>query len=374
MKVVFYLTKNKRINDGITRVIKEITDRFSVGENLYSGFAFLYSGEDFAKTAEYFKDNFPRLALEFKNTRFSESKLSKFCEFIMPPFWAKSYGTPADVHVFFNNFIPFNRVKGKRIVVIHDLSLIYNEKNFIKKFIYKKRFAHTVKVADIIVAVSSQTKDEIIKTFPKSKDKITVNYNGVDISKFEEKFSEDNKKKVKDKYGIKKEYLLFVGQPRINKNLPRAFAAFAALPERIKEKYSFVVANHNDELKKLAEELSVKDNVVLLNGIEENDLVCLLSGARAGILVSTKEGFGLPLVEGMAAGIPMLTSNVSCMPEIAGEAAVYADPYSVDSIKDGMVKVLTDDKIREEIVEKGKERVKSFTWERCAEEYERLFK
>ena len=105
---------------------------------------------------------------------------------------------------------------------------------------------------------------------------------------------------------------------------------------------------------------------MLLDGIDNGDIAAVMQCAGALMLVSTSEGFGLPLVEAMAAGVPAVTSGVSCLPEVAGGAALLADPYSEQSIADCMARVMTDEPLREELIAKGKERAKAFTWENTA--------
>ena len=226
-------------------------------------------------------------------------------------------------------------------------------------------YKNTVKNADVIFTVSRHSENEILSYYPMAKGKIAVNYPGVDVAFFAEPSSKEKCAEVKEKYNTGEMYFLFVGQDRENKNLARLLNAYALLPEEIRKNHKLVIANHGRELKEQAEKLALP-GVVLLNGIENDDIAAVVQCAGALMLVSTFEGFGLPLVEAMAAGVPAITSNVSCLPEVAGGAALLADPYSEKSIAEAMERVITDEALREELIEKGRARAKDFTWENTA--------
>ncbi len=122
----------------------------------------------------------------------------------------------------------------------------------------------------------------------------------------------------------------------------------------------------NDNLRHLIHELGLGDRVTFTGYLSPSELPIIYNLAEVFLFPSFYEGFGLPVLEAMACGIPVVTSNVSSLPEVAGDAAIYIDPHSVDALVDGIRKILSDEDLRKSCIRKGLERSKSFTWERCA--------
>lgn len=170
-------------------------------------------------------------------------------------------------------------------------------------------------------------------------------------------------------------YLLYVGTLQPRKNLGRVIEAFARVAGTpAGAGLQLVLAGGKGwlfegmRLPELAERLGVAGRVLFPGYVADTDLPALLSGARGFVYPSLYEGFGIPVLEAGACGVPVITSNTSSLPEVAGDAALLVDPHDVEAIADAMYRVLTDDALRAELIRRGHENVKRFSWEKCARE------
>ncbi len=179
---------------------------------------------------------------------------------------------------------------------------------------------------------------------------------------------------VQKRYGLGN-YLLYIGDMRPYKNLERSLEAFARLNLT---DLSFVIGGKKDPhfypgIEKKVDRLLLKDKVIFLGYVPEEDLPHLYSEAAAFVFPSLYEGFGLPPLEAMACGCPVVASNAGSLPEVCGDAVRYVDPYDVESIARGIHEVLTDEVMRQNLRAKGLERAKLFSWERAAKEHLKIF-
>ncbi len=271
--------------------------------------------------------------------------------------------------------IPLVRRPGlKTVVTVHDLGSEYLPgMHQLKQRLYLGFMQrHQLKNATKIIAVSNATKKDLVNKIGLDPDKIEVVYEGYD----QEKFKGQNSK-VKNK-----EYFLFVGTVQPRKNLERIIIAFSRQlsASRQKTKKSedrrlmtddyLVIAGSkgwlSDEIYKLPKKLGIEDRVKFLGRVEDQDLPALYSGAIALVFPSLFEGFGLPILEAQASGCPVITSNISSMPEVAGKGAILVNPESVDDIVRGMMEIGEIKGIREGLIKKGLENVKRFSWEKAA--------
>ena len=177
---------------------------------------------------------------------------------------------------------------------------------------------------------------------------------------------------VRLRYELPERFVLFLGAMEPRKNLPRLLEAFAALAPGLRREFPLVVAGAqgwlNDSVHEQAQKLGLGESVRFAGYIEQGDLAALYSLASVFAYPSVWEGFGLPVLEAMACGTPVLTSNVSSLPEVAGAAAVLVPPADVDAMADGLSRLLCDSALRADLVARGLRRVGAFSWERCARE------
>jgi len=271
------------------------------------------------------------------------------------------------VHLPNQNFARYALLlKTPFIVTVHDVIRFYFDfaKETISERILLTLDKRYIKRASHIIADSQNTKNDLIKYSKIPEDRISVIYCGVDHSIFRP-------------YSIKplnKPYILYVGSERPRKNLGRLFEAFAKLKGEFPELKLVKVGEAGrlgkyraDTMKKL-DSLGITRDVIFVEYASELDLAHYYSSAQLLAYPSLYEGFGLPPLEAMACGCPVVTSNISSLPEVVGEAGIMVNPYDTDSLVKAMRQVLTNDELRANMVRKGLERAKEFSWERAAEQ------
>ena len=268
------------------------------------------------------------------------------------------------------NMAPIFIPKSKKLVLtIHDLAFLTYPKSFSKSFqiYYSLLIPYNIKRADQIITISEASKKEIIDIFPQVKDKINIVVLGID-----------------KKYGIvkdlkKKKQILYVGSINERKNLIGAIESFERLPKELD--YSLVIVGNFFDIfslsKKMKEVLfrAKKNNkIIFKQGLDDNALIVEYNVSRILIFPSFYEGFGLPPLEAMACGTPVITSNLSSMPEVCGDAALYVDPYNIEDITSKMEILINDKNLQKELVSKGLDKVRNFTWRKSALEHIKIFK
>jgi glycosyltransferase involved in cell wall biosynthesis len=282
--------------------------------------------------------------------------------------------------VFFTNFTMFPILKTKSIVVIYDLSYIkYPEFSDPKnvKFL-KEKVKETVRKANRIVTISKNSKEEIAEEYGISKNLIDIIYPSYDHKLFYKR-ANNFVRKVKNKYLIKTGYILFTGTIEPRKNVQTIIKAYCELPIKVKEKYSLVLAGgkgwRDDEIiRELNKAKKNNEKIIITGYVPEEDLPALYSGATVFVYPSFYEGFGIPILEAMACGCPVITSNTSSMPEVAGDAAILVDPYNLNEIKDNIENVLLNSILKKNMEKKGYNQIKKFDWLTSANELIKTFR
>jgi glycosyltransferase involved in cell wall biosynthesis len=274
------------------------------------------------------------------------------------------------------NFIPI-AIKAKHTVTtIHDFSFrLYPEwhpKDRI--FYFENNFWKSIKQADKIIVVSDFIFKESVNLFGLPKDKIKTIYNGFDRCIFRN-YPLQDLQSIKDKYNLPDNFILCVGSLEPRKNLKNLILAFTRLDKEIRKGFKIVIAGFkgwkNKEIMKLIE--NTKTDIILLGYIKDVELGKLYNAATVFVYPSFYEGFGLPPLEAMACGCPVIVSHAASLPEVCGDAVYYVNPYDIDNIAGGIYKVLTDEILKKSLVAKGIERAKLFSWERSAREHLKVF-
>ncbi|MCC7206559.1 MAG: glycosyltransferase family 4 protein [Anaerolineae bacterium] len=219
--------------------------------------------------------------------------------------------------------------------------------------------------ADHVLADSQATKDDLVALYRTPPEKVTVLLSGVHA-----RFRPTHDATLRARYGIgERPFVLAVGTVQPRKNYERLMRALAGLPDSLSE-VQLVIAGGRGWLEgpiyAAVEALGLRDRVHFIGFAADEDLPALYTAARCLAFPSLYEGFGLPILEAMACGAPVLTSNVSSLVEVAGDAAVLVDPHSEASIRDGLARILTDDSLRERLVADGFRQAAAFTWARAA--------
>ena len=226
--------------------------------------------------------------------------------------------------------------------------------------------------ADLIFTDSDYSKIDLVAGCGVPSERIVVTHLGFDSDIFNSKPTDvAAAHAVLNRFGIDGPYVLHVGAIEPRKNLTRLANAYRLLIRRRKDiSFHLVLCGSRgwgcDDLFRLIEEPELRGRVILTGAVPDCDLVVLYKAAIGFAMPSLYEGFGLPLLEAMACGVPAMSSNRSCLPEIAGDAAVYFDPESVEELSIAMERLLTDTSIREELAERGPRRAVQFSWEDCA--------
>jgi len=233
---------------------------------------------------------------------------------------------------------------------------------------------------DAIITESESEKKEIVKFLRIPEQKVRVIPSGVDEIYQPLPDPDGLRDELATNYKIEFPYILHVGAYRPVKNGPALIKAFAKLKKRGLEHRLVMVGTpvqKFDEVAKLIKELGLASEVITVGFVPRDDLPKLYNAADLFVLPSFKESFGHVLVEALACGCPVVTSNVTCMPEVVGDAGILIDPYDVNSLAEGMYRVLTDKELREDLRKKSLQRAKLFSWEKCAMEtlkvYEELY-
>jgi glycosyltransferase involved in cell wall biosynthesis len=260
--------------------------------------------------------------------------------------------------------------KVKQLSVIHDLNFEHNPDDLPKVYLkfYKKNIPASVKRAVRVATVSEFSKQDIAKIYNYDLDKIDVVGNGANEKFVPSVFSE--RQNIKEKYTDGDEYFVFVGSMHPRKNLSRLFVAYDEFCSESPRKAKLVVVGRKmwwtSEINNVYNNMKHKDNVVFTGRVPDDELVLLIGSALASVYVSLFEGFGIPIVESFACNVPVITSNITSMPEIAGDAAILCDPYSIDSIKNALITVANNDSLRLSLIEKGIKRLENYSWEKSA--------
>ncbi len=292
------------------------------------------------------------------------------------------------------HFTQFNHpilYRGNYVITIQDLTLIghLHYFNFIKQLAFNNVMKSAAKDSKKIIAISKVTEKDVINFFGTSKDKFALIYHGIDHERFNIKIKDQkvSTESFKKKYKISNNYILYTGMWKKHKNILRMLKAFEKFKINYPEnKTQLVLVGKIDkgepeviaEIERINNThklLFTNNPIIVTTGfIEEDKLPIAHAGALAYCIPSLSEGFGWPPLEAMACGTPVISSNLSCMPEILGDAPIYFDPYDIDDIAKAMGKIASDEKLRENLSKKGLEQVKKYNWEDCAEKTLKVYK
>ena len=258
------------------------------------------------------------------------------------------------------------------VITIHDMAyLVYPEKftNWYRAYL-KFWVPISARKANLVIADSQNTKNDIIKYLHMPENKIEIIYPGVG-DEFKNADDTELLKDVLKKYGlIGGKYVLYVGTMEPRKNVVTLLKAYRCFLDSYQMKCCLVIAGEKgwlyEEIFEILERLTLRPNVIFTGRVLDEELPYLYKGAGLFVYPSLYEGFGLPPLEAMASGTPVVTSNTSSLPEVAGDAALMVSPIDVDGLAGAMFRVLSDENLRKELIEKGLERASKFSWEETA--------
>jgi glycosyltransferase involved in cell wall biosynthesis len=274
------------------------------------------------------------------------------------------------------NFIPLKMPAKRTVVTVLDFSFArfpeWHSKDKVRYF--RKHFWKKISRADRIIVISDFIKNEAIHSFGFPEDQLTTIHLGFDQSIFRV-YPREDLLAVKNKYRLPENFILFVGSIEPRKNLQNLLRAYMDLEESVRKELKLVLVGfkgwENEEIVSFIKKL--KSDVFYLGYVPEVELGKIYNLAKLFVYPSLYEGFGLPPLEAMACGCPVVVSNAASLPEVCGDAAFYIDPHDVHSIVQGLNQVLTDEAQRGFLRVRGMERAKLFSWGKAAMEHLRVF-
>lgn len=335
---------------------------------------------------------------------FLEKNGFKIIYFPFPPrIWTRlklglDYFLKMDIfHGMYDQIYPIK--KAKKVVTIHDVRYLDINERLNEEYIrilkssssfkqhledyyrrlrffaeLRKNIYKLVKEVDSIITVSEFSKMRLIKQVGAKKKQIYVIYHGVSKA-FQRNPLENSKERLK-KYNINFPYLLFVGKHDPLKNLIRLIEAFKLIKEEFSQYKLVIVGEYSwfsEVIKKRINELKLEKDVIFTDYLADEVLCHFYQNADVFVFPSLYEGFGMPVLEAMACGTPVVASNVCSLPEIVKDNGILVNPYDVEDIANGIYKILKDDNLRQDLIKKGLSYVKEFTWEKAAKKHIKVY-
>jgi len=299
------------------------------------------------------------------------TELHYFSQFINNRFLLTSELTNIDAQVYHaispSECVALIKLKKRPLITtFHDvIPLIFKPRYLLERY-YFKYYCNLAKKSDVVIAISNNTKNDLVKFFNISKDKIKVIYLGINTSKFYPKKS--RKGKIKN--------ILYLGGLVKRKGVYEVLYAFDKLL-KIRRDIRLLIGGGGEEshkLRKEIERLKIKKFVKLLGFVNEKNLIHCYHRSDLFVYPSKYEGFGFTPLEAMACAVPVITSNCSSIPEIVGNAALKINPYDINEICEKMNNVLSDLKLQDRMKKRGLKQVQKFSWKKCAKETSKLYK
>ena len=275
----------------------------------------------------------------------------------------------ADIFVSPDGYLS-RRTKVPQLAVIHDINFVHRPEDLpwlIAKY-YNYFFPRFARIAKRIATVSFYSKEDITRSFKIDYDKIDVVYDG--INQIYEPLSAPAKLKIREKYTGGAEYFLFVGALHPRKNVSGLLKAFDGFKLETNSEIKLMIVggemHKTGDIFETYDNLRFKNDVVFTGRVSTEELHDIFGAALALTFVPFFEGFGIPVVEAMSAGVPVICSNTTSIPEVGGNAVLYADPMKTGQITDAMIQLVQDEELRKSLIEKGFKQKEKFSWDQTA--------
>ena len=309
-----------------------------------------------------------------------------------PRFWTQAglslemFLHPVDVLFIPAHTVPCIHSKNT-IVTIHGLEYEFcpDAYSFLERLYMRCSIKNSCKWARTIISVSRNTKADLIKLYNIKEDKIRIIYEGYDrnfqfpISNLQsnsnEQISNDNKESISHKLKAKS-YLLFIGRIEERKNVANIVNTFEILKEQYKIPHKLILAGKPgfgyEKIKDRIANVNCRKDIVELGFVSEEEKWNLLKNADVFIFPTLYEGFGIPILEAQSVGVPVVASKNSSIPEVVNDSALLVDSNNAEEIADAVYKIISDDEYKKDLIQKGLENVKRFSWSKCAREIENI--
>ncbi|HBG46743.1 MAG TPA: hypothetical protein DDW94_07110 [Deltaproteobacteria bacterium] len=258
------------------------------------------------------------------------------------------------------------------VLMVYDMQHINEPQNFNRWYLLflKSIIGLSAKRSKAVLTLSGKSKQDILEFYGLSPGKVAVTYLAADRSVFYRR-ADPEVAALRNKYGLPQEFVLYIASSLPHKNYERLLSAFAEV-KRVRPELKLVLIGARDygreAIKAKIASLGLEEGVLFLGWLPFEDIPGIYSAASLFVFPSLHEGFGIPVLEAFASGVPVVCSGIGPLDEVAGDAALFVDPLSVESIVGGMLKVLGDSRLRESLIAKGLKRALDFSWERTASE------
>ncbi|MBL6963903.1 MAG: glycosyltransferase family 4 protein [Bacteroidetes bacterium] len=276
----------------------------------------------------------------------------------------------ADLFISCDGYLPL-KSKTKSLTVIHDLAFEHYPKDIpiLVRLYYRHFFPKFAKKADRIASVSEFSKKDICEWYSIKPDKIDVVYNGA--SDHFKPIPEESRIENRNMYADGKEYYIYVGALHQRKNIVHLLKAYEQFRSKSDHDAKLLIVGRKawgtSEMIQTYEDMLHKSDVIFTGRLSDEELAAVLASALALVYISYFEGFGIPLIEAMHCDVPVITSNTSSLPEVAGNAGILVDPFDVDEIGEAMKKIAENDTFRNDLIEKSRIQRSKFSWAKTAE-------
>ncbi|MBI2011812.1 glycosyltransferase family 4 protein [Candidatus Daviesbacteria bacterium] len=315
---------------------------------------------------------FSDLPKEREGWQYKILKIKKLKNILGIPLELKLTKIKPDVYFSPSHYLPrFSKVK--KVATIFDLAFLHFPKLFTKTDLIKLTTwtKYSIQNSNHLITISNFSKKDIIKNYNFPKEKITVAYPGHNFSIFKVIKDQNKILQIKNKYKVSGDFIIFIGTIQPRKNLIRLIESFKNI-----DNLKLVIVGKSfgegregwmfEDILNKPRQLLIEGKIIFTGFIPDEELALLLNGAKAFILPSLYEGFGIPVVDAMACGIPVIVSNVSSLPEIVGNAGLLVDPYSSDQIEQAIRTLAWDKKINLKLSKAGIKQAQKFSWKKMA--------
>lgn len=302
----------------------------------------------------------------------------KLISSFIPMPYKSFFNEDVDITQFFN-YIIFPGVKGKKITIVHDMAYKFLPETVTSrtKLFLKLNMKRTIKRADMILTISEFSKNEILRAFNVEENKIRVIPCMINKELFNTNYNEQQIETAKKKHSIVSPYFLYLGTLEPRKNIVKQIEAYALFKNKTKNDIKFILAGKKgwmyEDIFKKVKQLCLEDDVIFTGYIDNSDAPLLMMGSVAFLYVSLYEGFGMPPLEAMSCGVPVIVSNTASLPEVVGDAGIMVDPYSTEEIAKAMQRIAEDKDFRMELSKKSIERSEKFSVQKSAEDFYRIY-
>ena len=314
-----------------------------------------------------------RLSRVRHRRRFVKPPAPNFRSKLLAEGWHPFWGRKVDVFHGLDARLPGPWMKARLVVTIHDVFSALQSDTFATaefRAMKAERYRDLVARADRIIVVSEASKNDVLETLEPVPEKLRVIHEAA-AEEFKPQREKDVQQ-IRERHGLDRPYLLYVGSINRRKNVPAMVRAFLRAREKTHSDAMLAIAGRigfgGDEIMAALGLDEPRDEIKLLGYVPNQELAPLYAGAWGLLFVTLYEGFGIPVVEAMRCGCPVIGGTKGSVPEVAGDAALLADPASEDEIESQIEKLLTGEALRNELRDKGLERAKAFSWSKTARE------